>query len=162
MYYDPFFAAAAASQAVVNDPSYHRLQVCIFVICHVFCISKNVFETLCSWRLCCCCHNRKCSKILSGCTSPRTWISRPTSIVLSFTKRIRMKEQTVSNDSCPRIGLVSPHRKFTIWNFGMWRMQWFSKRGLKCLPLATKLFPKFHFAHCKLRFKDYEPDKFKI
>ncbi|XP_037045081.1 RNA binding protein fox-1 homolog 2-like isoform X9 [Bradysia coprophila] len=26
MYYDPFFAAAAASQAVVNDPNYHRLQ----------------------------------------------------------------------------------------------------------------------------------------
>lgn len=30
MYYDPFFAAAAASQAVVNDPNY-RLQVCTYL-----------------------------------------------------------------------------------------------------------------------------------
>lgn len=41
MYYDPFFAAAAASQAVVNDPNYHRLQVCTNIL-----LKKNFYKII--------------------------------------------------------------------------------------------------------------------
>lgn len=53
MYYDPFFAAAAASQAVVNDPGYHRLQVCKHIFLKIYKIKKKLaikksLETLCT------------------------------------------------------------------------------------------------------------------
>lgn len=49
MYYDPFLAAAAAQQAVVNDPSYHRLQVCIHIRLVFFKSLRTILRIVSSW-----------------------------------------------------------------------------------------------------------------